>query len=156
MNRRTLLSILGGCCIPWLAVQSQTTITLTPAGAVWKYLDRGTDAGVAWRQPGFDDSIWSSGPAQLGYGDGDEATVVMGGPSSSRFVTTYFRHPFTIPPGTSFSNLTVRVVRDDGAVVYLNGVEVFRSNMPAGNINYLTYASSVVGGSAESQFFAST
>ena len=37
-------------------------------------------------------------------------------------------------------------MRDDGAVVYLNGTEVFRSNMPTGTITYTTLASTTVGG----------
>jgi len=40
---------------------------------------------------------WASGPAQLGYGDGDEATVVSYGPDSgSKYITTYFRHTFGV------------------------------------------------------------
>ena len=53
----------------------------------------------------------------------------------------------------SVSGLSVSVQRDDGAVVYLNGVEVFRSNMPAGPINYLTPAASVVGTVDEVTFY---
>ena len=54
--------------------QAQTNIPLVPMGAVWKYLDTGVDQGTAWIAPAFNDSAWPSGPAQLGYGDGDEAT----------------------------------------------------------------------------------
>src|SRR6185503_1333813 len=49
---------------------------LLAQGAVWKYLDNGTDQGTNWIRPNFDDSAWPSGPAELGYGDGDEATLV--------------------------------------------------------------------------------
>src|SRR5687767_9904937 len=52
------------------------TVELIAARSVWKYLDNGSDQGTAWRAPGFDDSDWESGPAELGYGDGDEATRV--------------------------------------------------------------------------------
>ena len=54
--------------------------TLVSAGASWRYLDDGSDQGSAWRNPGFDDTGWASGAAQLGYGDGDEATMVGYGP----------------------------------------------------------------------------
>ena len=63
-----------------------------PAGAVWRYLDDGSDQGTNWSSRTFDDSGWASGPAQLGYGDGDENTVVEDGPNNDRYVTTYFRH----------------------------------------------------------------
>lgn len=116
--------------------------TLVPKGGTWKYLDNGSDQGAAWRDPAFDDSSWASGPAQLGYGDGDEATVVSYGPDpTKKYVTTYFRHAFGVVDASSFSGLTLRLLRDDGAVVYLNGVEVFRSNMPSGTITYTTLAS---------------
>ena len=69
--------------------------SLVSAGSEWKYLDDGSDQGTAWYSPGFDDSAWRSGRAELGYGDGDEATVVNSGPTSSRYITTYFRKSFT-------------------------------------------------------------
>ena len=50
--------------------------TLVPPGANWKYLDNGSNQGTAWRSLSFDDSSWASGPAQLGYGDGGEATTL--------------------------------------------------------------------------------
>jgi hypothetical protein len=46
-------------------------------------------------------------------------------------------------------------MRDDGAVVYLNGTEIVRSNMPTGTIGYLDYAASTVDGGEESIFFES-
>ena len=52
------------------------------------------------------------------------------------------------------SGLSVSVQRDDGAVVYLNGDEVFRSNMPTGRIDYLTFAPMVVGGTDEITFYS--
>src|SRR5205085_2421363 len=51
-------------------------VTLFGMGAVWKYLDTGANLGTSWTAPAFNDGSWLSGPGQLGYGDGDEATVV--------------------------------------------------------------------------------
>jgi hypothetical protein len=113
---------------------------LVPSGASWKYLDTGTDQGRAWIGSGFDDSGWSNGIAQLGYGDGDEVTLINGGPATNRFATTYFRHLFDVPNPGAVTNLVVRLLRDDGGIVYLNGTEVFRSNMPLGPVNYDTFA----------------
>jgi len=127
---------------------------LVSTGSVWKYLDNGSDQGIAWRAVGFDDSGWASGPAELGYGDGDEATVVSFGPSSSnKYVTTYFRHTFPVSNPSAYTTLTLKVLRDDGAVVYLNGTEVFRTNIPDGPITSKTFASSAVGGASEDQFY---
>ncbi|MDD2597783.1 MAG: lamin tail domain-containing protein [Kiritimatiellae bacterium] len=46
--------------------------------------------------------------------------------------------------------LKLRLIRDDGAVVYLNGVEIVRDNMPTNDIGYLDYASSGIVGADES------
>jgi len=101
------------------------------------------------------DNGWASGPAELGYGDGDEATLISFGPTdTNKFVTTYFRRSFVVSNLSDVTNLSLRLLRDDGALVYLNDAEVFRSNMPGGPVTYLTYAASVVGGADETTFFA--
>ncbi len=129
--------------------------TFVPTGSTWSYLDDGSDQGTAWRDPGFVDSAWSSGAAQLGYGDGDETTVVgFGGDANDKHITTYFRHTFSATGVGSYPRLDLQIQRDDGAVVYLNGTELHRTNMPTGMITAATVASSSVGGSAESTFFA--
>jgi hypothetical protein len=147
------LILLSGC-----APQTRAADTvLVPTGATWKYLANGSDQGAAWRAAGFNDSSWASGPAQLGYGDGDEATLLGYGPDpNNKYVTTYFRYAFNVPNAALFTGLTLRLMRDDGAVVYINGVEVWRTNMPTGNIGYLTPASIAVGGVDESQFVETT
>ncbi|MBN2505696.1 MAG: lamin tail domain-containing protein [Verrucomicrobia bacterium] len=125
--------------------QQVFTVTnlLIADNAVWRYLDNGTDQGTLWVGTNFDDSAWASGPAQLGYGDGDEATVVgYGGNANAKYTTTYFRHSFVLTNAATYTNLAMEMIRDDGAVVYLNGAEVFRSdNVPLGQ-NYLTLTTS--------------
>jgi hypothetical protein len=139
-----------------LVTVTRTTgpVILVPPGSVWRYWDRGTDPGTAWREPGYDDSSWLAGPAKLGYGDGDEATVISFGPDgSSKYVSAYFRRVFDVANPLSISELKVGLRRDDGGIVYLNGTEVFRSNMPEGDITFTTPASSVVGGTDETTFY---
>src|SRR5689334_17263060 len=134
--------------------QAAEAAILVPAGANWKYLDDGSDQGIAWYGPSFNDSGWRLGRAQLGYGDGDEATVVgYGTNANNKYITTWFRNSFTMPNPAIYRDLTISILRDDGAVVYLNGREVFRSNMPAGAINYRTLASSNIGGADENTFY---
>src|SRR5262245_10558647 len=63
----------------WFIVSCGTaaaTEVLVPAGATWRYLDDGSDPGITWRSAAFDDAAWRFGPAQLGYGDSDEATAI--------------------------------------------------------------------------------
>ncbi|HKU77455.1 MAG TPA: fibronectin type III domain-containing protein [Pyrinomonadaceae bacterium] len=149
----TLFGLLG-YAVP--AARAADTI-LVPTGATWKYLDNGTDQGTAWRATSFNDATWPSGPAQLGYGDGDEATTVGFGPNASnKFITTYFRRAFNVTNASLFTGVTLRLMRDDGAVVYLNGIEVWRTNMPTGSVGFLTPASVAIGGADESAFVQTT
>ncbi|MFM1769491.1 MAG: hypothetical protein RJA22_2020 [Verrucomicrobiota bacterium] len=106
------------------------------SNSVWRYHDAGVDLGTAWRTNDYVDAGWSNGAARLGFGD-TQATLLRGQPVN----TYYFRQSFVVPSGVSFTGLTVRVARDDGVVVYLNGTEVVRDNMPAGTITYSTLAS---------------
>lgn len=148
---RFLFLILFTCAA--LAAQAAEA-PLVPARSVWKYLDNGTDQGTAWREVAFDDSSWASGFAELGYGDGDEATVVSYGPDPlRRYITTYFRQSFQVSDPAVISSLRVRLIRDDGAVVYINGTEVWRSNMPSTTIGYRTVASTTVSDEAERTWY---
>lgn len=120
---------------------TNTSSFLIPAGSVWKYLDTGINLGTAWYGTGFNDSNWPSGTAQLGYGDGDEATTIgFGGNASSRYVTSYFRKSFSVPDISKITSLSLEILADDGAVVYLNGSEIQRVNMPGGTIQFSTLA----------------
>ncbi len=107
---------------------------------VWKYLDNGSNQGTAWFAESFDDSNWAQGPAELGYGDSDEATVVNGGPSASRFITTYFRKTINIADVNAYTSFKYSFRRDDGVVVYVNGTELFRDGMAAGTVTSSTLA----------------
>ncbi|MBE0535750.1 MAG: lamin tail domain-containing protein [Phycisphaerae bacterium] len=137
---------------------------IVPAGSRWRYLDNGTDQGTAWRQIGFSDGAWKEGSAELGYGDNDESPdgkVNDGnglGPYGGRYVTTYFRHTFEVADASQYTGLEIKLLRDDGASVYLNGTEVARSNLPGvlgdSTVTYLTRASSVVGSADERTFYS--
>jgi lysophospholipase L1-like esterase len=132
----------------WLArIQSITVTTnlytrsLITGGEVWNYSDTGQDLGTAWTQPGYDDSAWSSGTARLGYGTpAVETTVSYGASSNDCNPTTYFRLWFPAPQGVQLTNLNLRVSQADGAVVWLNGSEIYRTNMPAGPIAFTNLA----------------
>ena len=109
------------------------TTVFVDRGDDWKYLDNGSDQGIAWRAAGFNDGSWAVGPSQLGYGDGDEATEVsFGGDSENKHATTYFRKTFTIADPSVFEDFTLNFTFDDGIVVYLNGQIVARENVADG------------------------
>lgn len=118
--------------------------TLVPMGARWRYLDGGKAPASGWREEGFDDAEWPEGPAQLGYGEGDEATVLdFGGDEEEKAVAYHFRRSFEAPAEYDQALLWLHV--DDGAVVHLNGVEVARLHMPAGEAGPHSRATTTVG-----------
>ncbi|MBL47747.1 MAG: hypothetical protein CMP28_02215 [Roseibacillus sp.] len=120
---------------------SSNTTTVIPRDANWKYLDDGTDQGPAWRSTTYPDENWAEGPAELGYGDNDEQTQVSwGSDAGAKQITTYFRRRFDVRDAAEVSAIFMEMKRDDGAVVYLNGTEVWRSNMPDGVVSFDTLA----------------
>lgn len=142
-NRFCLLAIVFFCAFSKLALADTTYVKF---GSTWKYLDNGTAAptgsGAAdWRNIAFNDAAWSSGPAELGYGDGKQRTTVSyGGNASNKYITTYFRSTVNIDPSL-YGGIRLNTYIDDGAVIYVNGTEVARSNMPGGTPTSATLAS---------------
>ncbi len=128
--------------------------TLVPRGAAWDYLDDGSDLGTSWRDSDFvPDASWKQGAAELGYGDGDERTTIgFGSNPNNKHITTYFRHEFEILDVSELVALKLSLLRDDGAAVFLNGIEVARDNLPA-DADFATQATGTVGGGEESTFF---
>ena len=143
--------LVGGGINPNAILYNPGTVdtTIFESGSTWRFEDSGANLGTTWVNNGFNDSSWGSGASELGYGDGDEATVVSyGSDANDKHITTYFRKTFNVAAGT-YTGLTLNLRRDDGAVVYLNGTEIVRSNLPGGTINYLTEASGPIGNEAE-------
>jgi hypothetical protein len=121
----------------------QTTLRQTLQwGSTWRYDDSGTDRGTAWRQPGFDDSRWRTGPGILGNRTGTLAEPIRT-PIALGLWTHYFRTPFVLEPGETGSNIELRLLVDDGAVFYLNGHEIYRYKMPEGDVAFTTPAINV-------------
>ena len=81
--------------------------TLIAPGSAWKYNDSGTNLNTTWKNPTYVDTSWPTGNAQLGYGDGDESTVISYGSSTTnRRITYYFRRSFTVADPAAFSALS--------------------------------------------------
>ena len=146
----------GGAVSPMARVYGSggtATNVLLAAGSTWRYWDQGSLPASNWYEVGFDDAAWPSGPAELGSDtEGGEATIV----DYSGGETCYFRTEFTVGGLAGVDQLMAELQRDDGAVIYLNGAELFRDNMPDGDVEYGTRASNTVSGSSESAFFPHT
>jgi hypothetical protein len=126
-----------------------TTIThLVSITNSWRYNDSGIDLGQTWHSPAFDDSGWLSGRALFDHGDAAGSVPLpiatqlsFKSPVQSSY---YFRTHFNFT--NSLENLTLNITHiiDDGMVVYLNGLELYRFNMPSGTISYSTRASTSI------------
>jgi hypothetical protein len=114
----------------------------------WAYLDDGSDQGTEWRALEFDDSSWKTGNAPLGYPEGEEydvfgkiKTVIEYGPEEyDKFATSYFRSEFEVDDLASIGELGyIEFTVDDSVILYLNGQEIGRFNLPQGDISYDEY-----------------
>ncbi len=126
---------------------NEILIPLSASG--WKYQGNGSDLGSTWRTDGFNDSSWPTGTAELGYGDGDEATVIpivdvdpsQGG--TQKAATCYFRRSFTAANVSQITSLQLGVEYDDAFAVYLNGTRI-GGNLPINPAyNYYTGGNSI-------------
>lgn len=123
----------------------------------WRYLDTGVAQSSStvvvgnasyntsdWKHPSFNATGWGTGQAMLGYGAVGSRTInkTIGPASTPRHTTTYFRKEFTVTSAVDYTQLTFDLIRDDGAIVYLNGKEIDRSNLSGGTVSYGTTASS--------------
>lgn len=146
-----MLLLLSG-----LPSKAQTTIF--DFGASWKYLDDGTDKGTAWYATTYAaEAFWRIGPAKFGYGDAATTCVQSGcttgticAPScATKYITYYFRKTINIPSPAAYDSIRLSLVRDDGAIIYLNGVEIWRENMPTGTTDFSTWSVATIDGADE-------
>ncbi len=116
-------------------------LIVIPSNSVWRYLAPATAPAATWRTNSFNDASWASGLSPLGYNGPkqnlDCATVLDDGVNPA----AYFRHVFMAYKPWTVTGLVMNARLNDGAVIYLNGREAYRHNMPAGTITYDTLAS---------------
>ncbi len=120
-------------------------------GSNWKWNATGAIPAANWNTTAYSDAAWASGNGELGYGDGDETTCIPSGgsgtvcnPGGTKYWTSYFRKTINVASLANADQFIFNYKRDDGIVVYVNGVEVFRENMPTGAILYNTPAAADV------------
>jgi hypothetical protein len=131
MNRQCIIFILLLCCVlsSCLTIKAQcgSGIHHWESGVLdnqtWKYkVPTTTIAG--WQLTTFNDATWTSGPGGMGFGDGDDNTLITN-PST----TVYMRRTFNIVDTALIASVIFCMDYDDGFVAYLNGVEIARSNI---------------------------
>lgn len=123
------------------------TETLIPENAQWTYYDKGSLDGVDWTNAQYAANGWYVGMAPLGYGNIHTyaTTLDYGGVSDSKRPTYYFRHKFNVAEVEDDSKFELKYAVDDGMVVYVNGREACRYNMPEGTIGYHTVSTTYAG-----------
>jgi hypothetical protein len=128
---------------------AQPNVLLLDYTNTWRFhtnnLDPGFNPGDAWTSPEFVDSQWPAGQGLFGYETSPEEYALFapfntyipspftGSQEFTGPISTYFRTHFSwdLPPANVILNFTNAV--DDGLIVYLNGVELYSYNVPAGD-----------------------
>jgi hypothetical protein len=126
---------------------TSTTVerTLVPLNQTWKYDQSGNDLGTAWKEPAYDDTAWASGAGVFGLENNatvrplTNTVLSLTNSNGQRVITYYFRTHFTFTNNPAEYFLTANNLLDDGVVVYLNGAEIYRYRVPAGQ-NFQTLA----------------
>ncbi|RIK73924.1 MAG: hypothetical protein DCC68_24060, partial [Planctomycetota bacterium] len=123
-----------------IGTEPRPAVTLLPQqSTTWRYRKGTSEASnptTAWRQPGFTmDASWLTGQTSVGYGDNDDRTLLSD--MQNTYSSVYLRNTFTIASAADMpQQLRLRVYSDDGALVWINGVEVARLRLPAGEIAF--------------------
>ncbi len=139
-----------------------TFTSLFPLGSSWKWFSNGTLPAANWNQTNYNSASWFVGSGKFGYGDPGMNVCLPAGCASpdscyptcgTKYTTYYFIKDINIPTLAGFDGFKFSYLRDDGIVIYVNGVEVFRNNMPAGVIDNNTLAASALNGADESTVF---
>jgi hypothetical protein len=145
-SRSSVGWLLSAVCLLLWSELSSLADTLVPFGAEWRYFIGTEDASSPrenWRKPAFPDQSWDMGPAPVGYGEPD---IMTGIPSSQvgNWLSVFFRRAFVVAAPGRVSQLDLAVRVDDGFVVWINGVEVGRYNVPSGDLDFFANGLSAI------------
>jgi hypothetical protein len=129
-----------------VTVRVPLTVIALDAATAWRYQQSGGDPGAAWRTIGYNDAAWPTGASLLAY-----ESALLPEPIRTTLTTNngrytfYFRRRFDLPAGLGNATLRLRTIIDDGAVFWLNGVELFRLGITDDPVLFTTPASRTVG-----------
>ncbi len=131
------------CPVPPPPPAPPVLVSLVSLTNVWRFFTNGVEPAVNWTSLDYDEAGWQGqGPALLGRirstGGAFLPEPVMtplgvANVAPGKF-TYHFRTSFILSAVPAFTSLQISNVVDDGAVFYLNGLEVARFNMPAGPV----------------------
>ncbi len=128
---------------PRLANEQSTTQTERIASIAWsdswRYDDSGSAPPANWNRPEFNDAAWPSGAGLLGV-ENEPLPQPLVTELTHGSTAYYFRNDFDLTGDLSEVDVSFSTAIDDGAVVYVNGVEVRRIGMPDGAVSFDTLA----------------
>lgn len=121
-------------------------LKIISTGDNWFYYDKKEAPADDWLYNKFVDSNWGEGISPLGYGEDSivKTNISFGDNPKNKDITKYFKKTFIIDDPYEHLMYTLKVQRDDGIVIYLNGKEIMRNNMPEGVASHNTKASSLI------------
>ena len=129
-------------------VDNTVPVNLVAKDSAWRWRYEAGDPGAGWNTGGFNDSGWDqAGIAPLGFAPANASGQVTTdiddfATTTQRPLAAYFRRTFQVTDPDDLEEIVVSGVADDGAVFYVNGVEIGRQNMRDGAVTYTTYAQS--------------
>jgi hypothetical protein len=139
----------GGPNLCPVAPPAPVTVSFVAYDHTWKYDQTNNLTGSNWMVSGFNDLSWPSGQGVLARTASGSIPQPVRATLTLGRLTYYFRTTFTLPTNANYSSLQITHIFDDGAVVYLNGQEAYRYNMPAGPVTYNTLAASGISGAPQ-------
>ncbi|RMZ59926.1 DUF839 domain-containing protein [Chryseobacterium nematophagum] len=139
--KKKLLSVAALMLISNSVFQAQTFIF--NKNSSWNYKDNNQAQPDQWKEKTYDISSWSVGNGPLGYGDPVNTTINTG------LLAAYFAKDINVNLADLTDTMELGIMRDDGVVVYLNGEEIVRDNLPTGTITFNTPSSTIIEGAAE-------
>ncbi|TMQ01901.1 MAG: hypothetical protein E6L09_01335 [Verrucomicrobia bacterium] len=147
MLQRFLVLILFG-----LAASAGAAEVLFPTNASWKFFKGITEASApdpaAWRRADFDDSAWGTSTAPFYYDSDTSASGYTGNTPLNDmrggYTCLFLRKSFELTNAAEISELQLDALSDDGFIAWINGREVGRFNMPAGDVSFNGSASAAL------------
>ena len=124
-----------------------TTVPVFGQEAPWRYNEAGADLGSDWANTAHAvGGDWVEGPGvfafELGLDEPVGTTLSFPAQNDPYVVTYYFEVDVPLDAATAarVDHLLISHFVDDGVVFYVNGEEVLRNNLPAGELKFDTLA----------------
>lgn len=142
------------CAVVGLTPFASADNILDMKSTKWKFKDNVEGVADDWKTLKFDDAEWTTGTAPLGYGDEDtdakeSGKLKFGDDPQNKRTVAYLRHKVNVADPKAMKQVHGKFLCDDGCVIYINGKEAQRFNLPAGAITDESTAGVAMGGDLE-------